>query len=217
MLHYRRIVPPHLRPHVGVGTISRSLGARTLDHAALSRWIEADREAEQRLADARATVGETVTTTVMTTLAGTVPPTFAKTVTETVSTAAAPILIDARPCMMALAVWKEREIGRQSLRLHKAWADPKAWESFERSRNKVRERLIAHGDPAGSPGIDDLLGNALREGGIVIPTDGATVAVLRPAFREALAEIQRVIDGLVVARAVSGLTELLVTPTAARS
>jgi len=74
VLHYRRVIPPHLRAHVGVGTISRSLGAKTLNHAALSRWIEADREAEQRLAEARVTVGETLTTTVMPTVAAKVSP-----------------------------------------------------------------------------------------------------------------------------------------------
>lgn len=200
VLHYRRVVPPHLRAHVGVGTISRSLGARSLDHAALSHWIEADREAEQRLADARATVGETVTTRGTTTLAGAVSPMVAKRVAETVSTAAAPILIDAGACMAALAVWKEREIGRQSVRLHKAWANSEAWEGFERSRNEIRNRLIGYGDSAGLPSIDNLLGTALREGGTVIPTDEATVALLRPAFREALAEVQRVIDGLIAAK-----------------
>ncbi|MFZ6761730.1 hypothetical protein [Pseudoroseomonas sp. WGS1072] len=100
LLHYRRVIPPHLRAHVGVGTISRSLGARTLNHIALSRWIEADREAEQRLAEARATVGETVTTTVMPTVAGTVSPMVAKMVAAMVSTAA-PILIDAHSFMKA--------------------------------------------------------------------------------------------------------------------
>ncbi|NDG50005.1 MAG: hypothetical protein EBY30_13435, partial [Rhodospirillales bacterium] len=48
----------------------RSLGARTLGNVALSRWVEADREAEQRLVGARATVSGTVNTTVMTTVAG---------------------------------------------------------------------------------------------------------------------------------------------------
>jgi len=58
-MHYRRVVPPHLRAHLGFGATSRSLGARTLNHIALSRWIEADREAEQRFANSmrRATSG----------------------------------------------------------------------------------------------------------------------------------------------------------------
>jgi len=53
VLHYRRVVPSQLRPFIGKGTISRSLGSKTLDHAALTRWIEIDQEADRRLADAR--------------------------------------------------------------------------------------------------------------------------------------------------------------------
>jgi hypothetical protein len=126
LLHYRRVVPAHLRAHVGVGTISRSLGAQTLGNVALSRWLEADREAEQRLADARATVGETVNTTVMTKVAGTIPRMVAPTVVDMVSTDSAPTLMDAQACMAAMTVWKEREIGRQSVRLAAKCAAPSA-------------------------------------------------------------------------------------------
>ncbi|WP_159351527.1 site-specific integrase, partial [Roseomonas harenae] len=77
---------------------------------------------------------------------------------------------------------------------------PEAWESFQLSRNEIRDRLIARGDSPGLSGIDDLLGDALREGGTVVPTDEATVAVLRPAFHEAFTEVQRVIDCLIMAK-----------------
>ena len=53
VLHYCRVVPPELRPIIGKGTISGTLGSKTLDHAALIRWVEIDRDAEQRLTNAR--------------------------------------------------------------------------------------------------------------------------------------------------------------------
>jgi hypothetical protein len=53
VLHYRRVIPPDLRPILGKETISATLGSKVLDHDALQRWIEIDRDAGQRLADAR--------------------------------------------------------------------------------------------------------------------------------------------------------------------
>jgi hypothetical protein len=52
-LQYRRVVPEKLRAIVGKGTITATLGSKVLDHAALIRWVEIDRDAQRRLDDAR--------------------------------------------------------------------------------------------------------------------------------------------------------------------
>jgi hypothetical protein len=53
ILHYRRVVPPELRAIIGKETISATLGSKVLYLDALIRWVEIDRDAEQRLSDAR--------------------------------------------------------------------------------------------------------------------------------------------------------------------
>ncbi len=96
VLHYRRVVPPELRPIIGKATISGTLGSKTLDHAALIRWVEIDRHAEQRLANARQK------------LAGQPSP-------DDRPDGGTPAFIDVRRCISAFEDWKQREIGRDQL------------------------------------------------------------------------------------------------------
>jgi hypothetical protein len=99
VLHYRRVVPPELRPFIGKGTISTTLGSKTLDHSALIRWVEIDRDAEQRLANARQK------------LAGQPAP-------DDRHDDYNPAFIDVRRCIAAFEDWKQREVGRESVRLY---------------------------------------------------------------------------------------------------
>ncbi len=48
VLQYRRVVPPDLRSILGRGSICASLGSKVLNHAALIRWVEIDRDARRR-------------------------------------------------------------------------------------------------------------------------------------------------------------------------
>jgi hypothetical protein len=110
VLHYRRVVPPELRPILGKETISATLGSKSLDHEALQRWIEIDRDAERRLNDARHQLA-----------CQKGPAGAASTV---------PAFIDIRKCLAAFAAWKEREIGRETVRVYSSpelLTDDAAW------------------------------------------------------------------------------------------
>src|SRR5260370_914807 len=98
VLHYRRVAPPELRPIIGKETISATLGSKVLDHDAVIRWVEIDRDTEQRLRDARYQ------------LAHQKPPVAGQSVI--------PAFIDIKGCLSAFAAWKEREIGRESVRVY---------------------------------------------------------------------------------------------------
>ena len=100
VLHYRRVVPPELRQIIGKATISGTLGSKTLDHAALIRWVEIDRDAEQRLANARQK------------LAGQPSP-------DDRADGGNPAFIDVRRCISAFEHWKQQEIGTRSVHLYR--------------------------------------------------------------------------------------------------
>jgi hypothetical protein len=99
VLQYRRVVPPDLRSILGRGSICASLGSKVLDHAALIRWVEIDRDARRRLDDARQKLCAASTDQG----AGQNPP---------------PQFIDIRACAAAFQVWSEREVGRESARVY---------------------------------------------------------------------------------------------------
>ena len=56
-LQYWRVVPQKLRALVGKGTITATLESKILDHTALIRWVENDRNAQRPLDDARRKLG----------------------------------------------------------------------------------------------------------------------------------------------------------------
>jgi hypothetical protein len=94
-LQYRRVVPQKLRAIVGKGTITATLGSKVLDHAALIRWVEIDRDAQRRLDDARRKL--------------------VRQIADDAGSPSEPVFIDIRKCVAAFGAWKDREIGRQSV------------------------------------------------------------------------------------------------------
>lgn len=98
VLHYRRIVPRDLRPFVGKGTISATLGSKVLDHDALIRWVQIDRDARRRLQDARRKLAEHR---------------HADGCPED-----QPHLLNMTTCRAALERWQREELGRLSAKLY---------------------------------------------------------------------------------------------------
>ncbi len=124
VLHYRRVVPPELRPIIGKATISGTLGSKTLDHAALIRWVEIDRHAEQRLANARQK------------LAG-------QPLLDDRPEGDTPAFIDVRRCIAAFEDWKQLEIGRESVRLYGLYGhgDENGLAAFRQEQISARNAL----------------------------------------------------------------------------
>jgi hypothetical protein len=176
------VVPPELRPILGKETISATLGSTVLDHDTLQRWIEIDRDAEQRLNDARHQ------------LAGQKGPAN--------GTSTVPAFVDIRRCLAAFTVWKEREIGRESVRLYSSpelLTNDAALARFEEPRRKIREKLTAPDGYKVLPCFDEKLSEALLTAGVSLPAGHVVMNVLRPTFRDVWGEVLRVVDGIVEA------------------
>jgi integrase len=114
----------------------------------------------------------------------------------------APVFVDIRKCLVAITAWKEREIGRESVRLYgrpKGLTDDRAWEGCEEGRRDLREKLTQPDGYKAISGFDEKLREAMGETVIHIPADHVVMNVLRPTFRDAWAEVFTVIDGVVAA------------------
>jgi hypothetical protein len=119
-------VPPELRQIIGKATISGTLGSKTLDHAALIRWVEIDRHAEQRLADARQKLARQPDR-------------------DERHDSGTPAFIDVRRCIAAFEDWKQLEIGRESVRLYGLYGhgDEDGLAAFRQEQTWARNALAA--------------------------------------------------------------------------
>ncbi len=182
-LQYRRVVPKNLRPIVGKGTITATLGSKVLDHAALIRWVEIDRDAQRRLDDARRKLAGQIAGD------GGSPP--------------EPVFIDIRKCVIAFSAWKDREIGRQSVRLYGlagAIDDRDLLTDFKIEIEGIRNSLAAMTKMIVPPDFDQRLVEALGIVGMSVPTDHLIMNALRPLFRDTWIEVIKVVQGLAEGR-----------------
>jgi hypothetical protein len=188
-LHYRRVVPEKLRSIIGKGTITATLGSKVLDHDALIRWVEIDRDALRRLDNARRK------------LAGEI--------TDDRVSPSDPVFIDIRKCVAAFGVWRDREIGRQSVRLYGLVgcdSDRGALKEFKFEIVKVRDGLAGTVGMNVMPEFDQQLVEALHTVGVSVPGDHVIMNALRPLFRESWKEVITVVEGLIQAVSGSALT-----------
>lgn len=180
VLQYRRVVPPDLRSILGKGSICASLGSKVLDHAALIRWVEIDRDARRRLDDARRKLcaGKTGQGDGQDPL---------------------PQFIDLRACAAAFQAWTEREVGRESARLYRLAArglDDAGLLDFRHEVESMRNALNDSTPTNRVSVFDGKLDEALRAAGLSVPDDHVVRGALCPLFREAWGEVVAVLEGL---------------------